>query len=48
MEEAKRFVESFTPWDLFGGRADLQVDPEVEPVPQGYERRPRWGSLGTE
>ncbi len=35
MEEAKRFVESFTPWDLFGGRADLQVEPGVEPVPQG-------------
>jgi hypothetical protein len=29
MEEAKAFVESFHPWDLFGGDRALQVDPEV-------------------
>jgi hypothetical protein len=29
MEEAKAFVESFHPWDLFGGARDLAVDPEV-------------------
>jgi hypothetical protein len=29
MEEAKAFVESFHPWDLFGGHWDLQVDPEL-------------------
>lgn len=29
MEEAKAFVESFHPWDLFGGDRDLRVDPEL-------------------
>jgi hypothetical protein len=29
MEEAKAFVESFHPWDLFGGDWDMAVDPEV-------------------
>ena len=29
MEEAKAFVESFHPWDLFGGDPDLEVEPEV-------------------
>ncbi len=29
MEEGKAFVESFHPWDLFGGDRDLAVDPEV-------------------
>ena len=29
MEDAKAFVESFHPWDLFGGEADQQVEPGV-------------------
>ena len=29
MEEAKVFVESFHPWDLFGGDMDLEPEPEV-------------------
>jgi hypothetical protein len=33
IEEAKAFVESFHPWDLFGGNRDLAVDPEVQPMP---------------
>ncbi len=32
VEEAKQFVEAFTPWDLFEGTADLAVEPEVEPA----------------
>ena len=32
MEEAKAFVESFHPWDLFGGDRDLAVDPEVRRI----------------
>ena len=35
MEEAKRFVESFTPWDLFTGAQDIQVEPQVESASQG-------------
>ena len=31
VEDAKAFVESFTPWDLFGPR-DLVVDNEVRPI----------------
>ena len=33
MEEAKVFVESFHPWDLFGGDLDLEVESEVRPNP---------------
>lgn len=33
MEDAKQFVESFSPWDLFEGGAGLTVDPEVKPEP---------------
>jgi len=29
LDEAKQFVESFTPWDLFEGGAGLSVDPLV-------------------
>ena len=29
IEEAKAFVESFHPWDLFGGDMDMEVEPEV-------------------
>ena len=34
MEEAKQFVESFTPWDLYEGAAGLTVEAEVRPEPQ--------------
>ena len=33
MEEAKAFVEAFTPWDLFGGDRYQEVEPEVRPAP---------------
>ena len=33
IEEAKTFVESFRPWELFVGPADLEVEPEVRPAP---------------
>ena len=33
MDEAKDFVEAFTPWDLFGGDTDMDVEPDVRPVP---------------
>ena len=29
MEDAKAFVESFHPWDLFGGDRNQKVEPEV-------------------
>ncbi len=32
MEEAKVFVESFHPWDLFGGDLYMEVDPEVRRI----------------
>ncbi len=32
IEEAKAFVESFHPWDLFGGDWDLKVEPEVQHI----------------
>ena len=31
MEEAKSFVESFHPWDVFGGDPELEVEPEIRP-----------------
>ena len=31
VEDAKAFVESFTPWDLFGAQ-DVTVDPEPRPL----------------
>ena len=31
VEEAKAFVESFTPWDLFGSR-DVTVEPDARPI----------------
>ena len=31
LEEAKQFVESFSPWDLFEGGSGLAVDPVVRP-----------------
>ena len=33
IEEAKAFVESFRPWELFGGEPGMEVDPEVRPMP---------------
>ena len=32
MEEAKAFVESFAPWELYPDGQGLAVDPEVKPV----------------
>ena len=31
LEQAKEFVESFTPWDLFEGTQGLTVEEEVQP-----------------
>lgn len=31
MDEAKIFVESFKPWELYDGGQGLTVDPEVKP-----------------
>ena len=33
MEEAKQFVESFSPWELYGAHG-LSVDPDVRPRPE--------------
>ena len=33
IEEAQAFVESFSPWQEFGGALDLTVEPEVRPRP---------------
>ena len=33
MEEAKAFVEEFEPWDIFVGRAEVEFDREVHPIP---------------
>ena len=33
MDEAKEFVESFSPWELFGA-SGLSVEPEVKPLPE--------------
>ncbi|MCH7554067.1 MAG: hypothetical protein IIC82_08735 [Chloroflexi bacterium] len=33
IEEAKAFVESFNPWEEFGGGADLTVEAGVRPRP---------------
>ena len=33
MEEAKAFVESFRPWDLYHGTEGLTVEPTVRPQP---------------
>ncbi len=33
IEEAQAFVESFRPWDEFGGGPDLTVEAEVRPRP---------------
>ena len=32
MDEAKSFVESFRPWELYDGGKGLDVDPEVKPA----------------
>ena len=31
MDEAKGFVESFSPWELYDGGQGLSVDPELRP-----------------
>ena len=33
IEEAQAFVESFAPWQEFGGSGELTVEPEVRPRP---------------
>ena len=35
LEEAREFVESFSPWELFDGGQGLAVDSEVQPQPEG-------------
>ena len=32
MEEAKTFVESFSPWEPYEGGQGLSVDPDVKPL----------------
>ena len=32
MDEAKAFVESHSPWELYDGGSGLTVDPEVRPL----------------
>jgi len=32
MDEAKSFVESFRPWELYEGAEGLSVDPEIRPL----------------
>ncbi len=34
MEEAKEFVESFQPWDLFVNPASVEFDRTVYPIPE--------------
>ncbi len=33
MDEAQAFVESFNPWEEFGGTPGLTVEPQVQPRP---------------
>ena len=33
LDEAKDFVESFRPWELYGGSPDLEPESEVRPFP---------------
>ena len=33
LEDAKAFVESFHPWDIFVGNAEVELDPTVYPPP---------------
>ena len=34
LDEAKTFVESFRPWEVFIGPVDLEVEPAVRPAPE--------------
>ena len=34
VEDAKAFVESFHPWDIFVGSADVDFDETVHPIPE--------------
>ena len=34
LDEAKEFVESFSPWELFEGGHGLGVEPGVQPAPE--------------
>ena len=34
MEDAKTFVESFQPWDIYVGNAEVELDPTVYPLPE--------------
>jgi hypothetical protein len=33
MGESKAFVESFRPWELYGGTKGESVEPDVRPAP---------------
>ena len=33
IEEAKAFVESFHPWDIYVGDTEVEFDPTVHPAP---------------
>ena len=34
MEDAKAFVESFQPWDIYIGNTEVEFDPTVHPLPE--------------
>ena len=37
LEEAKTFVESFHPWDIFVGDAEIEFDNEIHPLAEDSE-----------
>jgi len=41
MDEAKAFVESFRPWELYGGTEGESVEPKVRPAPGQSTRHQR-------
>ena len=40
IDEAKAFVESFRPWDIFGGDWEMEVESEVRPNPAAASSPP--------
>ena len=34
MEDGKAFVESFTPWDIYVGSAQVEYDHTIHPMPE--------------
>ena len=34
MEDAKAFVESFHPWDIYAGNMEVEFDSTVHPMPE--------------